>query len=70
MYTLMECFVIAGVTFVLGAVLFLSIALVVLLMAAVRVVVTRAHPLASHAQSELREELVASPLAQPVSQGN
>jgi hypothetical protein len=66
MYTLVECFVITGIALFLGAGLFISMALVVLLMAGVRVVATTSRRLVSRARPELRDKLVASPLHQAV----
>lgn len=70
MYTLMECFVITGVALFLGAGIFISVALVVLLMAGVRVVATTSRRLVSRARSEVRDKLVTSPLPQAAGEGN
>lgn len=70
MYTLLECLTITGFVVAIGAGAFLAVALAVLLKAGVRVVVTKSQPLASRAQTELREKLVASPLAQATGHGD
>jgi hypothetical protein len=70
MYTLVECFIIAGFTVFVGAGLFLAVAMVVLLKAGVRVVVEKSLPLATHASTDLRKKLDTSPLAQAAGQGD
>jgi len=70
MYTLLECFIIAGFTCFVGAGLFLAVAMVMLLKAGVRVVITKSLPVAARASMELGKKLDASPLAQPAGHGD
>ena len=69
MYTLLECLAIAGLVLVLGAGLFLAIALVVLVKAGVRAVSTWLRPGASRATTWLHEKLDTSRPARAADHG-
>jgi hypothetical protein len=70
MYTLLECLTIAGFVLVIGAGAFLAVAVVMLLKAGVRFVVTELQALASRAHTELHQKSDASPLAQATGHGD
>ena len=70
MYTFLECLAIAGLVLVLGAGLFLAIALVVLVKAGVRAVGTWSRPWTSRATTWLREKLDTYPLARDAGHGD